>query len=336
MAKKTERFTAVVLDETAGGKVTAAIRDLDAADLPEGDVTVEVAYSTVNYKDGMILGGLGRLVRSYPHVPGIDFAGTVRSSDSSAFKPGDPVILTGWRVGEVRWGGLAGLARVKGEWLVPLPAGLTLAQSMAIGTAGLTAMLALMSLEAHGLTPYDEGDVLVTGAAGGVGSVAVALLSALGYRVAAATGREAAHDYLRDLGASSIVGRDELAKGPARPLETARWAGAIDNVGGAPLASVLAGLRPRASCAAVGNAASPDFPGSVIPFLLRGVNLLGIDSGFCPMERRFEAWRRLAAELPLDRLDAMTRTVPLAEVPQVGADILAGRIRGRTVIDVGA
>lgn len=333
---KTERFTALVVDEAAGGGVTAAVKELDAAALPEGDVTVKVAYSTVNYKDGLILKGIGRLVKTYPHIPGIDFAGTVQSSDSPAFKPGDPVILTGWRVGEVRWGGYAGLARVKAEWLVPLPVGLTLQQSMAIGTAGLTAMLALMSLEAHDLTPYDEGDVLVTGAAGGVGSVAVALLSALGYRVAAATGRETMHDYLRDLGASSIVGRDELAKGPARPLEVARWVGAIDNVGGAPLAAVLAGLKPHASCAAVGNAAGPDFPGSVIPFLLRGINLLGIDSAFCPAERRIEAWRRLAVELPLDRLERMTRTVPLAGVPQVGTDILAGQVQGRIVIDVGA
>jgi len=284
----------------------------------------------------MILGGVGRLVKSYPHIPGIDFAGTVESSASPAFKPGDPVILTGWRVGEVRWGGYATRARVKADWLVPLPAGLSLRQSMSIGTAGLSAMLALMSLEGHGLSPYDEGEVLVTGAAGGVGSVAVALLSALGYRVAAATGRTEAHDYLRELGATVIVGRDELANGPQRPLEAARWAGAIDNVGGAPLATVLAGLRPHASCAAVGNAAGPNFPGSVIPFLLRGVNLLGIDSAFCPSERRVAAWRRLANELPLDRLEWMTQSVPLAEVPGRGADILAGRVRGRTVVEVRA
>lgn len=328
-----ERFTALVLDE-ADGKVAADIRELDEAALPEGDVTVAVAYSTVNYKDGMILNGIGRLVKSYPHIPGIDFAGTVESSASPAFKPGDPVILTGWRVGEVRWGGYATRARVKAEWLVPLPAGLSLRQSMAIGTAGLSAMLALMSLEERGLSPYDEGEVLVTGAAGGVGSIAVALLSALGYRVAAATGRTEAHDYLRDLGAASILGRDELARGPQRPLEAARWAGAIDNVGGTPLATVLAGLRPHASCAAVGNAAGPDFPGSVIPFLLRGVNLLGIDSAFCPSERRVAAWQRLANELPLDRLEWMTEAVPLAEVAARGADILAGRVRGRTLVEV--
>lgn len=332
---RTERFTALVLEE-AGGKVTAAVHDLDEASLPEGDVTVAVAYSTVNYKDGMILGGLGRLVKSYPHIPGIDFAGTVESSASPNFKPGDPVILTGWRVGEVRWGGYATRARVKSDWLVPLPAGLSLRQSMAIGTAGLSAMLALMSLEEHGLSPYDEGEVLITGAAGGVGSIAVALLSALGYRVAAATGRAETHDYLRELGATVLIGRDELEKGPQRPLETARWAGAIDNVGGAPLATVLAGLRPHSSCAAVGNAAGPAFPGSVLPFILRGVNLLGIDSAFCPTERRVAAWRRLANELPLDRLEWMTQSVPLSEVAGRGADILAGRVRGRTLVEVRA
>jgi len=332
---KAERFTALVLDE-ADGKVAADVRELDESSLPDGDVTVAVAYSTVNYKDGMILNGIGRLVKSYPHVPGIDFAGTVESSASPAFKPGDPVILTGWRVGEVRWGGYATRARVKAEWLVPLPAGLSLRQSMAIGTAGLSAMLALMTLEEHGLSPYDEGEVLVTGAAGGVGSVAVALLAALGYRVAAATGRAEAHDYLRELGAAAIVGRDELARGPQRPLEAARWAGAIDNVGGTLLASVLAGLRPHASCAAVGNAAGPDFPGSVIPFLLRGVNLLGVDSAFCPSERRVAAWRRLANELPLDRLEWMTQAVSLAEVPARGADILGGQVRGRIVVEVRA
>ncbi len=332
---KAERFTALVLDE-ADGRVTAAVQELDEASLPEGDVTVAVAYSTINYKDGMILGGIGRLVKAYPHIPGIDFAGTVESSASPAFRPGDPVILTGWRVGEVRWGGYATRARVKADWLVPLPAGLSLRQSMAIGTAGLSAMLALMSLEEHGLSPYDEGEVLVTGAAGGVGSIAVALLSALGYRVAAATGRAETHDYLRELGATAFIGRDELEKGPQRPLETARWAGAIDNVGGAPLATVLAGLRPHGSCAAVGNAAGPAFPGSVLPFILRGVNLLGIDSAFCPPERRIAAWRRLANELPLDRLEWMTQSVPLAEVAGRGADVLAGRVRGRTLVEVRA
>ncbi|WP_316979249.1 MDR family oxidoreductase [Shumkonia mesophila] len=330
-----EHFTALVLEE-ADGKVTAAVQELDEESLPEGEVTVAVAYSTVNYKDGMILGGIGRLVKTYPHIPGIDFAGTVESSTSPAFRPGDPVILTGWRVGEVRWGGYATRARVKADWLVPLPAGLSLRQSMAIGTAGLSAMLALMSLEEHGLSPYDEGEVLVTGAAGGVGSIAVALLSALGYRVAVATGRAEAHDYLRELGATVIVGRDELARGPQRPLETARWSGAIDNVGGVPLATVLAGLRPQGSCAAVGNAAGPAFPGSVLPFILRGVNLLGIDSAFCPLERRVAAWRRLASELPLDRLEWMTQSVPLAEVANRGADVLAGRVRGRTLVEVRA
>ncbi|MCG8510530.1 MAG: oxidoreductase [Rhodospirillales bacterium] len=329
-----DSFTALILDES-NGKVSSRIGELASADLPDGDVMVAVTHSTLNYKDGMIINGLGRMVKHYPHVPGIDFAGYVESSASPLFKEGDPVILTGWRVGETRWGGYATRARVKAEWLVPLPPKLSLSQSMALGTAGFTVMLALMALEEHGLRPDTEAEVLITGAAGGVGSVAIALMAALGYRVAGSTGRADAHGYLRDLGASSIVERSELETPPKGPLGDGRWAGAIDNVGSGTLATILATLSPGGSCAAVGLAAGPELNTTVIPFLLRGVNLLGIDSGLCPSERRQIAWNRLAEELPLDRLDAMTTVSPLGDLPRLGTKILEGRIRGRTVIDLG-
>ncbi len=270
-------FKALLLEET-DGKATARIASLDEAALPPGEVTVDVAYSTLNYKDGMILEGIGRLVRSYPHVPGVDFAGTVARSDSPDFKPGDPVLLTGWRVGESQWGGYAAKARVKASYLVKLPAGLSLKRAMALGTAGFTAMLAVMALERHGLKPGD-GEVLVTGAAGGVGSVAIALLASLGHAVTASTGRVSTHDYLRSLGASAIIDRAELAKAPARPLDKERWAGAIDAVGGTTLATILTQLRYRGSVAACGLAGGSELPATVIPFLLRGVNLLGIELG---------------------------------------------------------
>ncbi len=328
-----ERFTALLVDKGESG-VSAEVREMDSAALPEGDVTVAVSHSTLNYKDGMILNGVGGLVKTYPHIPGIDFAGLVESSESPSFKPGDPVILTGWRVGEVRWGGYATRARVKADWLVPLPEGLTLARSMAIGTAGLSAMLAVMALERGGLIPEGEGAVLVTGAAGGVGSVAVALLHALGYKVAASTGRSEEHDYLRDLGADTIVERAVLEEKSKGPLGPPRWPAAIDNVGASTLAHVLATLQPGGSCAAVGLAAGAELHTTVIPFLLRGVNLLGIDSAFQPLDRRKEAWARLAAELPAEALDRMTQTVRLADLPRLGADILRGQVRGRTVVDV--
>jgi acrylyl-CoA reductase (NADPH) len=327
-------FKALVLEES-GGKVAQSLQTLDDAALPEGDVTVAVKYSTLNYKDGMILQGLGKLVRKYPHVPGIDFAGVVEKSDSSKFKPGDDVVLTGNRVGEIHWGGFAAKARVKADWLVPLPKGLSLKQSMALGTAGFTAMLAVMALEEHGLKPGGDGEVLVTGAAGGVGSVAVALLSRLGHRVAAGTGRAETHDYLKSLGAATIVDRAELATPPKGPLGSERWSGAIDNVGGEQLGNVLASLRYWGSCAAVGNAGGIKFTTTVIPFLLRGINLLGIDSNTCPMARRREAWARLAKDMPLDKLDAMTGTVGLGEVAGLGGKILQGQVRGRTVVDLG-
>jgi len=274
-------------------------------------------------------------VRNYPHIPGIDFAGTVERSDSPELKPGDPVILTGWRVGETRWGGYAEKARVPASYLVRRPEGISARQAMAIGTAGFTAMLAVVTLERHGLKP-DAGEVLVTGAAGGVGSVAVALLARLGHRVIASTGRPEQRDYLTGLGAAELLDRAALAAKPARPLDTERWAGAIDAVGGTTLAMIVTQLKYRASVAACGLAGGSDLPATVIPFLLRGVNLLGIDSVMCPHGERVEAWRRLVRDLPLDRLDRMTESVPLAEVPGLAPKILGGATRGRIVIDVRA
>jgi len=327
-------FRALVLHEE-DGKVVPRIEAVEEDRLPPGEVTVAVECSTLNYKDGMILQGIGRLVRNYPHIPGIDFAGAVERSDSPEFKPGDPVILTGWRVGETRWGGYAEKARVPASYLVRRPEGISARQAMAIGTAGFTAMLAVVTLERHGLKP-DAGEVLVTGAAGGVGSVAVALLARLGHRVIASTGRPEQRDYLTGLGAAELLDRAALAAKPARPLDTERWAGAIDAVGGTTLAMIVTQLKYRASVAACGLAGGSDLPATVIPFLLRGVNLLGIDSVMCPHGERVEAWRRLVRDLPLDRLDRMTESVPLAEVPGRAPKILGGATRGRIVIDVRA
>lgn len=329
-------FKALVLEET-DGKVAAAVTELDEAQLPEGDVTVAVDYSTLNYKDGMVIKGIGRLVRQYPHVPGIDFAGTVEDSSHPDYKPGDAVILTGWRVGEMHWGGHAQKARVKGDWLVPMPQGLDSRRAMAVGTAGFTAMLAVMALEEHGLTPDagpDAGEVLVTGAAGGVGSVAVAVLAKLGYTVAASTGRAETHDYLRGLGAAAIVERDELAEPATRPLDKERWAGCVDAVGGTTLAHVLTQMNYGGSAAAVGLAGGNKLDTTVIPFLLRGVNLLGIDSVLCPAPRRREAWSRIASDLPMDKLDSMITEAKLADLPGLADDILKGQVRGRLVVDV--
>jgi acrylyl-CoA reductase (NADPH) len=324
-------FRALVLHE-AGGKVTSRIEAVDEERLPEGDVTVAIEYSTLNYKDGMILNGLGRLVRTYPHVPGIDFAGTVERSEALGFKRGDKVVLTGWRVGEVQWGGYAEKARVRGAQLVHLPSGLTTRQVMAIGTAGFTAMLAVIALEQHGLKLGSE--VLVTGSTGGVGSTAIALLSHLGHKVVASTGRTELKSYLEGLGATGVIHRSELATPPTRPLDRERWDGAIDAIGSATLATILTQLKYRASVAACGLAGGNDLPTTVIPFLLRGVNLLGIDSVMCPQEQRAEAWRRLAKDLPLDRLDRMIEEIPLSHVAQLAPRILGGQLRGRTVIDV--
>jgi acrylyl-CoA reductase (NADPH) len=330
----TSSFKALVLHEDAG-KVEPRIETIDEAALPAGEVLVAVEYSTLNYKDGMILNGLGRLVRTYPHVPGVDFAGTVERSDSPDYRPGDRVVLTGWRVGEARWGGYAQKARVKAAQLVKLPDGLTAKRAMAIGTAGFTAMLAVRALERQGLAP-DQGEVLVTGAGGGVGSVATALLAKLGYAVAAATGRPALKDYLTSLGAATLVERAALAAEPKRPLDSERWAGAIDAVGGTTLATVLTQLKYGASVAACGLAGGSALPTTVIPFLLRGVNLLGIDSVMCPLDRRQEAWARLTRDLPMEKLDAMTETVPLAALPELAGRILKGEVRGRIVVDVNA
>jgi acrylyl-CoA reductase (NADPH) len=331
----TDEFRALVLEQD-DGKVVAGIKTLADDALPPGDVTVRVVYSDLNYKDGMILNGLGRLVRTYPHVPGIDFAGVVEASTSPVYKPGDEVVLTGWRVGEVHWGGYAERARVNSEWLVPLPPNMTMRHAMALGTAGLTAMLAVMALEGHGLKPENQGEVLVTGASGGVGSVATAILSRLGFRVAAVTGRAESHGYLRSLGAATIVDRAEFETAPKGPLAAERWSGAIDSVGGTTLANILAGLCYWSSCAAVGNAGGVTLNTTVIPFLLRGINLLGIDSATCPTGRRLLAWQRLSKDLPLAKLDAMTEIVPLSEVVSKAEQILKGQIRGRTVVDLTA
>jgi acrylyl-CoA reductase (NADPH) len=328
-------FSALMLDED-GGKVRASIRRLSEADLPAGDVTVRVEYTTLNYKDGLILNGLGRLVRKYPHVPGVDFAGTVEASSSPDYRPGDKVVLTGWRVGETHWGGYAQKARVKSEWLVPLAPGLTTRRAMALGTAGFTAMLAVAALEKHGLTPDAEGEVLVTGAAGGLGSVAVVLLSRLGYRVAASTGRADQHDYLRSLGAATIVDRSDTGQPPAKPLLSERWAGAVDSVGGATLANVVASLKMRGAVASCGNAGGVELNCTVLPFLLRGASILGIDSVMCPKDQRIEAWRRLADIMPPGLLDSLTTEARLADLPELGARILKGEVRGRVVVDPNA
>jgi acrylyl-CoA reductase (NADPH) len=327
------RLRALVLHEE-GGKPVPRIEAIEEESLPEGEVVVRIETSTLNYKDAMVLEGLGRLVRRYPHVPGIDFAGTVERSDSPEFAAGDPVVLTGWRVGETHWGGYAEKARVKADWLVRRPPGLSARQAMAIGTAGLTAMLAVIALERHGLVP-GAGDVLVTGAAGGLGSVAVALLSGLGHRVVASTGRMEEKAYLEGLGAAELIERASLSAKPTRPLDSERWAGAIDAVGGTTLATILTQLKYRASVAACGLAGGSDLPTSVLPFLLRGINLLGIDSVMCPRGERTEAWNRLAHDLSRERLERMTVEVPLSELPALAPQLLKGGIRGRIVVAVG-
>ncbi len=324
-------FKAILLEES-DGKVSASLTELEDSQLPEGDVTVAVDYSTLNYKDGVVLNGIGRLVRSYPHVPGIDFAGTVEESSHPDYKAGDAVVLTGWRVGEMHWGGHAEKARVKGDWLVPLPDGLSAKRAMAIGTAGFTAMLAVIALEEHGLDPA-KGEVLVTGAAGGVGSVAVAILSKLGYQVAASTGRAATHDYLKDLGAATLIDRAEIAEPSGRPLDKERWQACVDSVGGATLSCVLPQIAYGGSVAAVRLAGGNKLETTVLPFLLRGVNLLGIDSVMCPVERRKRAWGRLVQDLPMDKLDGMINDAKLSDLLTLGGDILKGQVRGRVVVD---
>ena len=328
-------FSALIVEKDEDGTIRQAVKQIEEASLPEAEVTVAVDYSTVNYKDGLCLTGQGGLVRNYPHVPGIDFAGVVEASDDPRYKPGDKVVLTGWRVGEVWWGGYAQKARVKADWLVPLPEALSTRDAMAVGTAGFTAMLAVMALEDHGLQPH-QGPVLVTGAAGGVGSVATAILGKLGYEVVGVTGRPETADYLHSLGAARILPREEIAETVKRPLESESWAGCVDAVGGAMLARVLGQMKHGASVAAVGLAGGANLPATVIPFLLRGINLLGIDSVLQPYDDRVRAWQRIVSDLPLDKLRAMVQPATLADLPQLGTDILKGRVKGRVVVDVNA
>jgi acrylyl-CoA reductase (NADPH) len=328
----TETFRAIRLFNTDAGQETKFV-DLTEADLMDGDVTVAVEYSTVNYKDGLALTGKAPVVRTWPLTPGIDFAGVVEKSEHPAFKPGDKVVLNGWGVGESHHGGYAGKARVKGEWLVGLPQGLSTAEAMAIGTAGYTAMLCVLALEREGVTP-DKGDILVTGAAGGVGSVAIALLAKLGYRVVASSGRKATEgDYLTGLGAADIVDRAELSA-PGRPLARERWAGVVDAVGSHTLANALSQTRYGGAVAACGLAQGMDLPGSVAPFILRGVTLCGIDSVMAPKAKREAAWARLARDLDRGKLAAMRVEAKLADVPALGAAIVEGQVRGRVVVDV--
>ena len=311
-------FRALLVEKNDDGKAKATVQELDESQLPsDGNVTVAVEYSTLNYKDGLCVNGLGGLVRNFPHVPGIDFAGTVETSDDPRYQPGDKVVLTGWRVGEAWWGGYAEKARVKADWLVPLPTGLTTKQAMAVGTAGFTSMISVMALEQHGLKP-GQGEVLVTGAAGGVGSVATAILAKLGYEVAAVTGRPEQEAYLKGLGATRIVPRDELSTPSGKPLEKETWAGCIDAVGGSMLAAILPQMKYGASVAAVGLAGGNKLETTVIPFLLRGINLLGIDSVMQPYENRVVAWQRIARDLPIDKLEAMVEMAKLEELPRLG------------------
>jgi len=329
----TDTFRALVLDEH-DSQVTSSIKTLDRAALPEGDVLVRVAYSGLNYKDGLALAGKNRVVRFYPMVPGIDFSGTVEESGSPQFQPGDRVVLTGWGVGERHWGGYAQYARVKSDWLVPLPQSIALQEAMAIGTAGVTAMLAVVALEEHGMQPTGP-EVVVTGASGGVGSLAVAILAKLGYTVIAETGKADMRDYLLSLGAHDTMDRAALAPSGG-PLGSARWGGAVDTVGGAMLAGVLRTLAYGASVAACGNAGGFELNTTVLPFILRGVNLLGIDSLPVPQARRKVIWERLERDLPRSAIQRAMRVVPLADTPALANEILAARTHGHIVVDVNA
>lgn len=324
-------FKAIMI-EKHDGEQRVGLQTLDESQLPEGDVTVRVDCSTLNYKDALAITGKGPVVRQFPMVPGIDLAGTVETSTSDAFKPGDAVLLNGWGVGETHWGGLAEKACLESRWLIPLPAVFSARQAMAIGTAGYTAMLAVMALERHGVLP-DQGDVLVTGASGGVGSYAIALLARLGYRVIAATGRPQEAAYLRELGARDIIDRGELSE-PGRPLAKERWAGAIDAVGSHTLANVLASTRYEGTVAACGLAQGMDLPATVAPFILRGVTLAGIDSVMKPRAERLEAWRRLGELLDPEQLEAITQSIGLTEAIDTAEALLKGEVRGRVVVDM--
>lgn len=325
-------FKAIVVEKAESG-TKAALTDFDETNLMDGDVSVRVEYSTLNYKDGLAVTGKGPVVRRFPMIAGIDFAGTVESSSHASWKPGDKVILNGWGCGETHLGGYAEKARVKGDWLVPLPKSMSAREAMAIGTAGYTAMLAVMALERHGLTPA-SGPIAVTGAAGGVGSVAIAILAKRGFAVHAVTGRPQQADYLKGLGASEIVERKDLA-GPPKLLAKERWAGAIDAVGSTTLANLLSMARYGGAVAACGLAGGIDLPGSVAPFILRGVCLYGIDSVMCPVESRREAWKRLENDLDRQKLATMTREIGLSDVFGAAPEILSGHVRGRIVVKIG-
>ncbi|MFZ5457532.1 MAG: MDR family oxidoreductase [Pseudomonadota bacterium] len=324
-------FKGILLEQGEGGKTLASLKDLDEAALPEGDVRVAVNWSSLNYKDALAITGRSPIVRKWPMVPGIDFAGTVEQSSHPLWKVGDPVVLTGFGVGEGHWGGLAQRAQVKGDWLVGLPAGLDAKHAMAVGTAGFTAMLCVMALERHGLQPGD-GEVLVTGASGGVGSVAVALLARLGYRVVASTGRLEETDYLKSLGAESVIDRATLSA-PGRPLAKERWAGVVDSVGSHTLVNACAATRENGAVAACGLAQGMDFPATVAPFILRGVTLYGINSVTVARAPREAAWARIVRDMPMDLLDRITQVVPLADVITVAPRFIDGQVRGRLVVD---
>lgn len=326
-------FRALVLTQGADRKVSGAIESLAEDKLPAGDVVVAIDYSTLNYKDGLVLTTGGGLVKTWPHVGGIDFAGTVETSENPAFKTGDKVVLNGYRVGELHWGGYATKARVKGDWLVKLPGSLSTRRAMAIGTAGYTSMLCVMALEKHGIDPA-KGEILVTGAAGGVGSVAVAILAKLGYAVVAATGRPQEGEYLKSLGATIIMDRKELTEAPDRPLLGERFAGVVDTVSGVMFARALAQVKYGGAAAVCGLAAGPSFPGSILPFILRGVSVYGIDSVMLPKAPREEAWRRLGSDLPLDKLDSTVSEAGLGDLVALAPRILKGEVRGRVVVDV--
>ncbi|WP_027529134.1 MDR family oxidoreductase [Bradyrhizobium sp. WSM3983] len=324
-------FKAIRIDKSDKG-TTTALAQFDEAELMDGDVTVRVEWSTLNYKDGLALTGKAPVVRRFPMIAGIDFAGTVEASSHSQWKAGDKVVCTGWGMGETHLGAYAETARVKGDWLVALPQGLSARDAMAIGTAGFTAMLSVLALEKHGVSPK-SGPVVVTGAAGGVGSVATAVLSKLGYHVIASTGRASEADYLKSLGAAEVIDRNELSA-PAKPLAKERWAGGVDSVGSTTLANLLSMTKYGGAIAACGLAAGMDLPSSVAPFILRGVCLLGIDSVMCPIEPRKAAWQRLASDLDRTKLSEITTEIPFSEVPEWGAKILAGQIRGRIVVKI--
>jgi acrylyl-CoA reductase (NADPH) len=324
---------AILINKDDNG-YAAALSDVDEKDLPEGDVTVQVDYSTLNYKDSLAITGSSPVVRNFPMIPGIDLAGTVTDSSSDDYSVGDKVVLNGWGVGEVHWGGLAQTARLKSEWLVPLPDAFTTKQAMGIGTAGYTAMLCVMALERNGVTP-DQGEILVTGAAGGVGSVAISLLAKLGYTVVASTGRASEADYLKGLGAADLIDRNDLSEA-GRPMAKERWAGAVDAVGSHTLANICASLKYGGTVAACGLAQGFDLPATVMPFILRGVTLAGCDSVHCPKPRRIEAWNRLAQDLNIEHIEMMMSEINLGDAIAVASDQMAGQTRGRVVVNVNA